>query len=80
MSEIELTCREVVELVTEYLSGGMEAGVRARFDNHLSTCEPCTAHIQQMQSTIEATGRLDEGELDDQAKRDLLDAFRRWKR
>lgn len=80
MSDAELTCREVVELVTEYLNGAMSEGARTRFETHLDGCEPCTAHLQQMRSTIEATGRIHEDDLDNGLKDDLLDAFRRWKR
>jgi anti-sigma factor RsiW len=79
MSASELTCKEVVELVTDYLSSSLPDGDRARFEAHLAGCEPCTAYLQQMRATVELTGRLDESALPDDLKRGLLDAFRRWK-
>ena len=76
----ELTCKEVVELVTDYLGDAMTAPDRARFDAHLATCDPCTAYLQQMRTTIAVSGRLDEAAIPDDVKRDLVDAFRRWKK
>jgi anti-sigma factor RsiW len=76
----ELTCKEVVELVTDYLSKAMPEAERLRFDAHLADCDACTVHIQQMRTTIELTGRLDGEALSEQAKRDLLAAFRHWKK
>jgi len=40
----DLVCRELVELVTEYLSEALSADDRARFEHHLSECPPCTTY------------------------------------
>ena len=77
---LELTCKEVVELVTRYLTGSMPAAERERFDEHLATCPGCTTYLQQMRTTVELTGRLDEAEVGDDAKHELLETFRRWKK
>ena len=76
----ELTCKEVVELVTEYLDGAMSAADRERFDAHLATCEACTTYLEQMRTTIAVSGQLREDGLTEDAKRDLLETFRRWKK
>ena len=76
----ELTCKEVVELVTEYLSDAMADADRARFDAHLAGCDPCTEYLRQMRTTIALSGRLDPAAMPDDVKRDLVDAFRRWKK
>jgi anti-sigma factor RsiW len=76
----ELTCQEVVELVTDYLGDALPAADRARFDAHLATCDPCTEYLRQMRTTIELSGRLDADALPEEVKRDLVDAFRRWKK
>jgi anti-sigma factor RsiW len=80
MHERELTCQEVVELVNDYLGGTMTAADRARFADHLAECPACTTYLEQMRTTIELTGRLREDELGEDAKRDLVEAFRRWKK
>ena len=81
MSETtELTCQEVVELVTDYLSGAMSTSESTRFEQHLATCPGCTTYLAQMKTTLELAGQLREDSLADDAKRDLLDTFRRWKK
>lgn len=75
-----LTCSELVELVTDYLDGALSPVDRARFEEHVMTCPPCHAHLDQMRRTIDVLGRLPEETLSPDAERDLLDAFRDWKR
>jgi anti-sigma factor RsiW len=80
MSVDYLTCQELVELVTEYLEGSLEPVDRDRFEEHVMTCPPCRAHLDQMRRTIDVLGNLPAESLSDAAERELLDAFRGWKR
>jgi anti-sigma factor RsiW len=75
-----LTCREMVELVTEYLEGAMPPRERGIFEAHLSVCPGCTAYLDQMRQTIQALGKLTEETIAPQARDELLKAFRDWKR
>jgi len=73
----DLSCQELVELVTEYLEGALAPGERARFDAHLAQCDGCTIHLARMRITIRlvgATAGLDERP----ALSTLLGAFRLW--
>jgi anti-sigma factor RsiW len=74
-----MTCRELVELVTEYLEGTLSAEESERFQEHLSICPGCQAYIDQMRSTIGALGSLSEESIDPRARDALLAAFRDWK-
>ena len=47
----DLTCRELVELVTDYLEGTLPPHERARFEAHLGACEACVAYVEQMRAT-----------------------------
>lgn len=76
----ELTCQELVELVTDYLEDRMPAAERRRFDEHLSACDGCATYLEQVRSTVAAAGRLPAGKLAPQAREALLAAFRGWKR
>ena len=80
MGESELTCRELVEIVTDYLEGALEPDERARVEHHLSGCEGCTNYLSQMRETVRLTGRLREQDLEPAARETLLDAFRDWRR
>jgi anti-sigma factor RsiW len=75
----EMTCQELVELVTEYLEGTLAPADRLRFDAHLGTCPGCTAYVEQMRTTIRVLGKLSEESLSEDARRDLLATFRTWK-
>lgn len=76
----DLSCQELVELVTEYLEGAMAPPDRARFDEHLGVCEGCRTYLDQMRATIRVVGSIDPAALDPSAERALLAAFRDWKR
>jgi anti-sigma factor RsiW len=74
-----LRCRELVELVTDYLEGALDRRTRRRFEAHLSGCPHCTAYLEQIRQTIRLTGRLREESLDPRIRQELLAAFRDWK-
>ena len=76
----EMPCRELVELVTDYLEDRLSARDRARFEAHLAECEYCETYLDQMRQTIRALGRLPEESLSPEARDALLAAFRDWSR
>ena len=76
----QLSCQELVELVTEYLDGALPGDERERFDRHLSSCEGCRRYLEQMRTTIRITGALTSRALSPTGERVLLDAFRSWNR
>ena len=73
-----VTCRELVELVTDYLEGALPRADRRRFEKHIAACDACTAYIEQIRLTIAATGELKEEEIEPAAREALLAAFRGW--
>jgi anti-sigma factor RsiW len=75
----DLRCRELVELVTDYLEGSLDRRSRARFDRHISGCPHCTEYLAQMRETIRLTGTLTEEQLDPRARDELLSVFRTWR-
>ena len=76
--EEDLACKEVVEIVSDYLDGTMAPAERRRFEAHLEGCPYCTDYVDQMRAVGGALGELG-GESIDPARRDaLLDAFRGW--
>lgn len=54
-----LTCRELVELVTDYLEGALAPPDRKRFEAHLDACGGCGDYLDQIRRTISALGRPD---------------------
>jgi anti-sigma factor RsiW len=76
----DLPCKELVELVTDYIEGRMEPLERARFESHLVLCDGCRTYLEQMRQTIRALGKLTEESIDARAKERLLSVFHDWKR
>ena len=76
----ELSCQELVELVTDYLEGALdERHVRA-FERHLTGCDGCTQYLEQFRTTITLTGTLTLDDLTPEAETALLQAFQGWRR
>jgi len=75
----ELTCRELVELVTDYFEGALSPEERLRFEGHISVCPPCRKHLKQMRETIRLLGTLTEEDLSQKARGELLHAFHGWR-
>jgi anti-sigma factor RsiW len=78
IDERALTCKELVELVTDYLEGALSSEDKERVEVHLATCDGCVAYLQQMRKTIQTIGNLEEHSLSPQAKDNLLRLFRNW--
>ena len=74
-----LTCRELVELVTDYLEDGLSTADRVRFEAHIAVCDHCATYLHQMRETIELLGTLPADALSQEAEDDLRAAFRDWK-
>ena len=75
----ELTCRELVELVTDYLEDALPTEERRRFEHHLDGCVGCRRHLDHMRRTIIAVGHLREDDLPASARDDQLSIFHAWK-
>lgn len=76
----EMPCRELVELVTDYLEDRLSPSDRARFEAHLADCGACRTYLEQFRRTIRALGRLPEESLSAEARAALLTAFHDWSR
>ena len=74
----EMPCRELEELITDYLEDRLSPQARARFEAHLDQCEACRTYVDQFRQTIRVLGRLPEESLSTQAQEALLAAFRGW--
>jgi anti-sigma factor RsiW len=75
----DLACKELVEIITDYLEGTLSERDRARVDAHLITCPPCREYVAEMHATLRLTGRLTVESISPGARDELLRAFRRMK-
>ena len=75
-----ISCQEVVELVTDYLEGALSPADVARFEHHLTICDGCAFYVEQIRMTIEAVGRIGEEDVPPEIRDGLVAAFRDMKR
>jgi predicted anti-sigma-YlaC factor YlaD len=76
----DLTCQELVELVTDYLEGALSPADGRRFDEHLTGCPYCRIYLDQMRQTIRTIGHLPEEVISPETLQALLARFRGWRR
>ena len=74
-----LACKELVELVTDYLEGALTPADHERFEAHISGCDACTMYLDQMRQTIAALGHIPPESLSPEAEAELLEVFRGWR-
>jgi predicted anti-sigma-YlaC factor YlaD len=73
-----MTCREVVEIVSDYLEGALAPDVLARLDAHLCDCDACRRYIEQVRVTVSLSART--SALEESPDREaLLAAFRAFR-
>ena len=75
----QLSCQELVELVTDYFEGVLSSEEHARFEAHAERCQGCGVYLEQMRVTVDLLGHLPAAALPDGAERELLEAFRGWR-
>lgn len=76
----EMSCKELVELITDHLEGTLSTPDRVRFEAHLADCDGCQTYLEQMRQVIRTLGCLPEEPISPAAIGELLRAFRTWKR
>jgi anti-sigma factor RsiW len=72
----DLSCQEIVELVTAYLEGDLDDSVAQAFADHLAVCPGCQTYVDQFRITIEKLGEVPVDTLSDDAQSRLLQTFR----
>lgn len=74
----EMACRELVEVLSDYLEGNLAEQDRRRLEAHLEICPYCVDYVEQFRRTIAAMGSLSAESIPPQRRQELIDAFRGW--
>jgi Putative zinc-finger len=48
----QIACKQLVELVADYLDDVLTPEVKARFEEHIASCDGCTPYLRQTQQII----------------------------
>lgn len=70
VSEIE--CRQIAELLGDYLEGSLPGAIRELIDFHIDGCAPCVAFLNTYRGTVDATRTLAEVPIPAELKKRLL--------
>jgi anti-sigma factor RsiW len=73
------TCREIAELITDYLEGSMTFTQRLRFQMHMGLCFACRNYLRQMKYTVATLHQLPSEPVPAEVKEELMKRFRTWK-
>ena len=81
---VTISCQEIVELMTDYLEGRLDAHERVRFERHMVQCPPCRDYLTQLRTTIRELGRFrklsSETDVPPATRSALLQAFRTYQK
>ncbi|HSS09714.1 MAG TPA: zf-HC2 domain-containing protein [Acidimicrobiales bacterium] len=80
MTYEDVPCREIVELVTDYLEGALSTEDLLVVERHLAFCLGCAAYFEQMRLTIRAAGALRDDDVPPEVMEPFIEAFRSMRR
>jgi anti-sigma factor RsiW len=75
-----VNCRQIVELMTDYLEGTLPESDRRRFEAHLTRCDGCTEYLEQLRTTMKLAATSADQPIPAELETELLRAFRDFKR
>jgi anti-sigma factor RsiW len=73
--ERELTCREFIDFLDDYLTGDQPAKVRAEFERHLSICPVCVDYLKTYRAAVRLAAASGEQEIPADAPEELIQAI-----
>jgi hypothetical protein len=68
----EIECRQIAELLGDYLDGSLPRETRELIDFHIDGCAPCVAFLNTYRGTVDAARKLPEISIPPELKKRLL--------
>lgn len=75
----DLVCRQVVELVNDYLEDVLTRTDRKRFERHLAGCPHCATYLEQIRVTVATFGRLTPDDFSPEVSEEFTRLYRAWR-
>lgn len=76
MEPSEIECRQIAELIGDYLDGSLPKATRELIDWHIESCGPCVAFVNTYRGTVDAAKKLREAPIPPELKQRLLSVLR----
>jgi hypothetical protein len=74
--ESTIECRQIAELLGDYLDGSLPGHLRELIDFHIDGCAPCVAFLNTYRNTVSATRGLPEVKIPAELRARLLRVLR----
>jgi hypothetical protein len=68
----EIECRQIAELLGDYLDGSLPRATRELIDFHIDGCAPCVAFLNTYRGTVDAARKLPDVPIPSELKKRLL--------
>ena len=72
----DIVCRDVVELISDFVDRALTRAVCEGLEMHLALCDGCRSYVDQVRASIAVSGRLAEEPLPEALEARLLEVFR----
>jgi predicted anti-sigma-YlaC factor YlaD len=76
----EIECRQIAELLGDYLDGSLPRETRELIDFHIDGCAPCVAFLNTYRGTVDVARKLPEVTIPPELKKRLLTVLKSTKR
>jgi anti-sigma factor (TIGR02949 family) len=76
-SPADLSCRECIDLLVDYVDGALPAREARDLEEHLAGCPPCVAFLNTYRGTVDAARRLRAATLPPELRARLVDFLKR---
>jgi predicted anti-sigma-YlaC factor YlaD len=76
----EIECRQIAELLGDYLDGSLPRETRELIDFHIDGCAPCVAFLNTYRGTVDVARKLPDVPIPPELKKRLLAVLKSTKR
>ena len=74
-----MVCRDAIQLMSDYLDGSLTRRDRRRLDKHIANCPHCSLYLEQLRTTIAASGVATPDDLNPEVVDGLVELFRQYR-
>lgn len=66
------TCKQMTDLVRDYLTDSLDAAIKRDFEQHLSICPDCVSFLNTYRKTIALTKAVESNDIPDAVRTNIL--------
>ena len=71
------TCKELTELISDYVTDQLEPSLKREFEQHLSICPDCVNFLNSYKKTVALTGALEPTTLPAKLRNNVMEFLRK---